>query len=55
MREWLAFTCGKIFIFWFNLCALLDLNMAFDLLDAMQGARKTALTQQNYTDALHKK
>jgi len=35
MREWLAFQCGRLFVFWYDLCGTLDRDMAFGVLAEM--------------------
>ena len=52
MRQLLAFLFGRLFIYFFNLCGRLDVDMAFGILEAMSEAHNRAdevnKTQENY-------
>lgn len=58
MREYLAFLCGKAFLFWYNWCGTFSGEMALDLLAEMffevldrdeDTRRKTMLKLAPYT------
>jgi len=55
MRQSLAILCGKLFIFFFNLCGQLEYDLAFGLLNAMHdasnGQARIDATQENYRKA----
>lgn len=55
MRQYLAFLCGKVFLFWYNLCGILDRDMAFGVLDSMYHAIHEVEVQENYREAMKDK
>jgi hypothetical protein len=54
MRDWLAFTYGRLFIFFFNRCALLNNDMAFGMLSVMYETSKRDAEMNSVRDNYHR-
>ncbi len=50
----IAFLFGKLFLFFFGLCALLDKDMAFGTIRAMVSVQDRIETQERYNEAIGK-
>lgn len=58
MTTYLAFLCGRLFIFFFDLCGRLNYDMAFNLLksmwDVIERNKKIDITQENFRKVMKK-